>query len=85
MRPKDANNKHLRHQAQVIIPPQKVNPIILEELLHKSYNSNDIEFVAALDPKIAKKLLDELIWLGYQENELIRDIVAALYNRKARR
>jgi len=39
-----------------------------------------VEFIAALDPKIAEKLLDELIWLGYQENELVRDIVAALYN-----
>jgi hypothetical protein len=39
-----------------------------------------MEFIAALDLKIAKKSLDELIQLGYQENELIRDIVAALYN-----
>jgi hypothetical protein len=39
-----------------------------------------MKFIAALDPKIAKKSLDELIRLGYQENKLIRDIVAALYN-----
>jgi hypothetical protein len=39
-----------------------------------------MEFVAALDPKIAKKSLDELIQLKYQENELVKDIVAALYN-----
>jgi len=65
MKPKDANNKRLRYQAQVIIPPQKVNPIILKELLYKSYNSNNVEFIAALDPKMAKKLLNKLIWLGY--------------------
>ena len=41
-----------------------------------------MEFIAALDPKIAKKLLDELIQLKYQKNKLIRDIVAALYNWK---
>jgi hypothetical protein len=35
--------------------------MILEELLYKSYNFNDAEFIAALDPKIAKKLLDKLI------------------------
>ena len=64
-KPKDANNKRLRHQAQVIIPPQKVNPTILEELLYKSRNFNNIEFVAALDPKIVKKSLDKLIWLEY--------------------
>ena len=38
-----------------------VNPIILEELLYKSRNLNNAEFIAALDPKIAKKLLDKLI------------------------
>jgi hypothetical protein len=42
-----------------------------------------MEFVATLDPKIAKKSLDELIWLKYQENEYIKDMVAALYNWKA--
>jgi len=57
--------------------------MILEELLYESCNSNDVEFIAALDPKIAKKSLDELIWLGYQENKLARDIVVALHNRKA--
>jgi len=35
--------------------------MILEELLYKSRNSNDAEFIAALNPKIAKKSLDELI------------------------
>ena len=39
-----------------------------------------MEFIAALDPEIAKKLLDKLIWLKYQKNKFIRDIVAALYN-----
>jgi hypothetical protein len=42
-----------------------------------------MEFIAALDPKIAEKSLDELIWLGYQENELVKNIVAALYDWKA--
>ena len=64
-KPKDANNKHLYYQAQVIILPQKVNLIILEELLYKSCNFNNIEFIAALDPKIAKKLLNKLIRLKY--------------------
>ena len=39
-----------------------------------------MEFIAALDPKIAKKLLNKLIQLKYQENEFIKDIVAALRN-----
>ena len=39
-----------------------------------------MEFIATLDPKIAKKLLNKLIRLKYQENKLIRDIVAVLYN-----
>ena len=39
-----------------------------------------MEFIAVLDLKIAKKLLNKLIQLGYQENKLIKDIVAVLYN-----
>jgi hypothetical protein len=35
--------------------------MILEELLYKSCNFNNVEFIAALDPKIAEKSLDELI------------------------
>jgi hypothetical protein len=44
-----------------IIPPQKVNSIILEELLYKFHNFNDVEFIATLNPKIAEKSLDKLI------------------------
>ena len=54
--------------------------MILEELLRKFYNFNNMEFIATLDPKIAKKILNKLIQLGYQENKLIKNIVAALYN-----
>ena len=43
-----------------------------------------MEFIATLDPKIAKKLLNKLIQLKYQKNELIRDIIAALCNQKTR-
>jgi hypothetical protein len=39
-----------------------------------------MEFIAALDPKIAKKSLNKLIWLRYQENKLIKNIIAALCN-----
>ena len=39
-----------------------------------------MEFIAVLNPKIAEKLLDELIQLKYQENKFIRDIMAVLYN-----
>jgi hypothetical protein len=54
--------------------------MILEELLHKSHNFNNMEFIATLDPKMAKKSLNKLIWLGYQENKFIKDIITALYN-----
>ena len=35
-------------------------PIYIQTL-YKSYNFNNVKFIAALDPKIAKKLLDKLI------------------------
>jgi hypothetical protein len=37
------------------------HPIILEELLYKFRNFNDMEFIAALDPEIAEKSLNKLI------------------------
>ena len=39
-----------------------------------------MEFIVALDPKIAEKLLDELIWLKYQKNKFVKNIIVALYN-----
>jgi len=84
-KPKDADDERLRHRAQVILPPEKVDPMILEELLHESRNANDAEYVAALDPEAAEKSLDELIRAGYQENGLAQEMVAALRDRKARR
>ena len=35
--------------------------MILKELLYKSRNFNNTEFIDALDPKTAKKSLDKLI------------------------
>ena len=84
-KPKDDDDERLRHRAQVVIPPEKVDPTILEELLHESRNSNDAEYAAALDPEAAEKSLDELIRSGYRENELAREMVAALRDRNARR
>jgi hypothetical protein len=39
--------------------------MILEELLYKFHNFNNMEFIATLDPKIAEKSLDKLIELKY--------------------
>jgi len=84
-KPKDADDERLRHRAQVILPPEKIDPMILEELLHESRNANDAEYVAALDPEAEEKSLDELIRAGYQENELAQEMAAALRDRKVRR
>jgi hypothetical protein len=52
-------------------------------LLYKSQNANNTEYVAALGPEAAEKSLDELIQAGYQENELVQEMVAALQDQKA--
>ena len=65
MKPKEVNNKCLHYWAQVVISLWKIDFMILEELLHKSCNFNNMEFITALDPKTAKKLLDKLIQSGY--------------------
>ena len=84
-KPKDGDDERLRHRAQVILSPERIDPMILEELLHESRNANDAEYVAALGPEAAEKSLDELIRAGYQENELAQEMVAALRDRETRR
>ena len=85
VRPESAEDERLRHRTQVILPPEKVDPTILEELLHKSRNSNDVEYAAALNPEVAEKSLEELIQTGYRENELAQEMVIALRDRGTRR
>jgi hypothetical protein len=80
---KNTDDEYLCHWAQVILPPAKIDSIILEELLYKSQNVNNTEYMAALGPEAAEKSLNKLIWAGYQENELAQEIVAALQDQKA--
>ena len=84
-KPAGADDDRLRHRQQIMIPHDKVDPTILEELFHNSRNSNDSDFVAALDPAAEEKPLEELIRQAYQDDELARDMVAALRERKLRR
>jgi RNase H-like domain found in reverse transcriptase/Reverse transcriptase (RNA-dependent DNA polymerase)/Integrase zinc binding domain/Chromo (CHRromatin Organisation MOdifier) domain len=85
LKPADADDERLRHRNQVVLPPEKLDPSILEELLAESRKWGDAEFVAALDPEIKTKSLEELVRTAYQENELARDIIAALRDRETRR
>ena len=79
---KNTDNKHLCHWAQVILPLVKIDPMILEELLYESQNANDTEYVAALGPEAAEKLLNKLIQAKYQKNKLAQEMVAALQDQK---
>ena len=69
-KPVGADDERLRHRHQVVLLPEKVNPTILEELIHDVCQNDDLEFVSAMDAEPAKRSLDELIRQGYTENDL---------------
>src|SRR4029077_11395198 len=85
LKPAYADDERLRHRDQVVLPLEKLDPSILEELLAESRKSSDTEFVAALDPGTGEKSLEELIRAAYRENEPARDIITALRDRETRR
>jgi hypothetical protein len=84
-RPADASDERLRHRSQILIPHEKVDPAILDDLLNESRNAGDAEFVAALGSEADEKPLDELIRNGYREDDLAKDMVAALRDHGLRR
>jgi hypothetical protein len=75
---KNTDNECLCYWAQVILLLIKIDLTILEELLHKFWNVNNTEYIAALGSEAAEKLLNKLIWAGYQKNKLAQEIVAVL-------
>ena len=83
-KPANADDDRLRHRDQVVLPPEKVDPTILEELLHDSRHNADVEFIAAMDLEPAKKSLEELIRQGYTENDLAKDMLSLLRERDDR-
>src|SRR5205809_647693 len=48
-KPAGADDERLRHRHQVVLPQEKVDPAILEELIHDARQDDDLEFVAAMD------------------------------------
>jgi len=81
VKPTGANDERLRHRQQVLLPPEKVHPTILEELLQGSRQEGDHEFLAVVDPEPEKKSIDELIRQGYAEDSLAQQMLAALRER----
>ena len=84
VKPTGADDERLKHREQVMIPPEKISPAILEELLGTSRQEGDLEFIAAMDPEPEQKSVDELIRQGYAENSLAQQMLAALRERGER-
>src|SRR5271170_1373514 len=86
--PANTNDERLRHRDRVVLLPKKIDPTILEELLSESRDQSIEDFIAVMNPEPEQKHLKELIKNTYKENELARNILAALRERdgpKARR
>ena len=84
-KPVRTNDERLRYRDRVVLPTEKVDPTILEELLRDSREQADMEIITALDSETQEKTLDELIRKAYQENELAQQIVFAMREKAARR
>jgi hypothetical protein len=82
--PADADDERLRHRDRVILTPKKLDPTILEELLSEFRDQNIGNFIAAMDPTPEEKPLEELIRNAYKENDLARDMLAALREQEGR-
>jgi hypothetical protein len=76
--PVGLDNDRLRHRHRIMIPHEKINPTILEELLHNPRDPNGPDSVTAVEVAVVEKTLEELIRQAYQEDEFARDMVATL-------
>ena len=88
----DADSR-LRHRHQVVIPKEKLDPMVLEELLADTNAPDNKVTLAALDEFATlylsalnpDKSLDELIREAYHMNDLAQKMIAALQDPSARR
>ena len=65
----------------VILPPKKIDPIILKELLSKSQGQSIKDFIIVMHLKPKKKSLKELIKNAYKENKLAKDMLTTLHKQ----
>lgn len=84
VKPAGADDERLKHREQVMLPPEKVDPSILRELLGSARREGDLEFIATMDPEPEQKSIDELIRQGYTEDSLAQQMLAALRERGER-
>ena len=65
------------------MPSKKIDPKILEELLNESRDQDYGELVAAIEAEPEEKPLEELIRNAYRDNELAKDMLAALHEQES--
>ena len=84
-KPRDAEDDRLQHRNRILLPHNKIDPIILEELLQEVRQSDCAEIIAALDPVVEQKPLNELLHQAYATSQTAQDILTALRNQTQRR
>ena len=78
-KPKDEADDRLQHRNRTLIPPTKVDPAILKELLSNARKEdNHNASVAMLDPAIQHKPIDELLRHSYRDSRLCQEILTAM-------
>ena len=83
-KPTDTQDERLRYRHQTILPQDKIDPIILEELLGDAHSNGNTELVTALEFEPRDKTLDTLIREAYTQDDLTQAIMAAIREKTRR-
>ena len=84
-KPADADDERLQYRKRVLLPPDKVDPTILEELLGEARNNGDTDFVTTVTTEPDETALIDLIREGYDKDDTALAMITALLNPDVRR
>jgi len=77
-RPKDASDERLQHRKRVLLPNDKVDSQIMEQLLNDARLNHDEDFVAPMVLALEEKSIDTLVRAAYTQSDLAKAMLAAL-------
>jgi len=86
--PLGENDERLAHRRRALLPPEKFNPIVLDQLMEEARESGDWEHLAPVAAELEtldSKSLDDLVSVAYERNEIARRMVSALRDPTCRR
>jgi hypothetical protein len=84
----DAPDDRLQNRKRALLPPNKFDPSLLEQLIEEAHEADDAESLAPVSLALEAmddQPLDELVTVAYQRNEFAQKIVEAMQEPERRR